>query len=101
MTTRDNTSSILLVILLIVTFPIWFAIGAALFGVVAGIFGALIGIVAAVFGACVAIIALPFKLIFGWGSWHLGHWGFPFWDGHTFFWVAAIIFVILLLKNRK
>lgn len=41
----------LIIVLLILSFPIWIGLVAALFGIIVGIFGALIGIIVA-FGAC-------------------------------------------------
>lgn len=46
----------LIIVLLILSFPIWIGLVAALFGILIGLFGALIGIIAA-FGAC-AVAAL-------------------------------------------
>ena len=41
----------LIIVLLVLSFPIWIGLVAALFGIIIGLFGALIGIIAA-FGAC-------------------------------------------------
>ena len=46
----------LIIVLLVLSFPIWIGLVAALFGILIGLFGALIGIIAA-FGAC-AVAAL-------------------------------------------
>jgi hypothetical protein len=100
MAARNDSSSthILMIILMIITFPIWFAVGAALFGLVAGIFGAMLGVFGAIFGGLMALIALPFKILFGW---HNGwHW-FPHFHFNAFVMIAAIIVVALIVKNRK
>ena len=88
-----------MVILLVITFPVWISIGAVLFGAVAGIFGAIIGVFGTVFGVLMAMVALPFKLLFGWphGGWH---W-FPHFHFNTCMMIAAIIIVALVIKNRK
>lgn len=103
MATRNASSSstILLAIVLIITFPIWFAVGAALFGVVVGLFGAAIGVIAAIFGALVAVIVLPFKFIFGWGHWGWHDWG-PFHHDHNGLWIIAFVIVVaLIVRGRK
>ena len=100
MTTRNASSSstVLLAIILIITFPIWFAVGAALFGVVIGLFGVVIGVIAAIFGGLIALIALPFKLLFGWHSgWH---W-FPHIHYNGFVMIALIIVAALIVRGRK
>lgn len=96
---NSGSSTLLVVILLAVTFPIWFAIIAALFGVIAGLFGAAIGVVAALFGICVAIIVLPFKLFFGWGD-HDFH--FPFFQtGNGFIILLLVIIAFALLQKSR
>ncbi len=99
MTARSQSSStsVLMIIILVITFPIWFAICAALFGVAIGLFGAAIGVVAALFGVIITIIVLPFKLIFGWG-----HWGwnwFPHFHGG--FWLITLVAVAALIVRGR
>ena len=84
-------------IVLVVTFPIWFAIGAALFGLIIGLFGAAIGIIAAIFGVCVAIIVLPFKLLSGWGD-HSFH--FPFFHTNNGFIILILIVIALIIIQQ-
>jgi hypothetical protein len=101
MATRSDSSSpnVLLAIILILTFPVWFSVGAALCGVVIGLFGAAIGVVAALFGVMVSLIALPFKLLFGWGhlSWHI----FPHFHHGGFILIALIIVAALMVRGRR
>jgi hypothetical protein len=87
-------STVLIIIILIFTFPIWFSVGAALFGVMAGIVGALIGVVGAVFGLLVAAIALPFKLIFGWGRCDMGF------DWHPAVWLLLLVVAAVLIRRK-
>jgi uncharacterized membrane protein len=86
----SGTSTLLVVVLLVITFPIWIAVLAALFGVV--------GIVAAIFGACIAMIAIPFKFFFGWGDFH-----FPFFQTGNGFVILLLLIVafVLVQKGRK
>ncbi len=97
--TTSSTSQVLLVILLVITFPVWFAAGAALLGVAAGLFGAVIGILGAIFGVFMTLLTLPFKILFGWS--HAGwHW-FPHLHFNAFVMIAVIIVVALIIKGKK
>ena len=48
MSARTSSSSqVLLIVLLVITFPLWFSVGAMVFGILAGVAGAMIGVIAA------------------------------------------------------
>ncbi len=106
MTTRsaNSTSSVLLLIILIFTFPLWFGIGAALFGVIIGLFAATFGVIVALFAAAIAIVALPFKLFFGWSNGDWDDWGWHFHIGphiNGFMILAIIVVIVLALRSRN
>jgi hypothetical protein len=85
---------VLIVLLIVFTFPIWIGIAGGLFGIIAGIFGAVFGIIAAVFGGVFAAVGG----IFGW----LFNWDWPF--GGLFNWnIFTILFVVIvvLLVSRS
>lgn len=72
MAKSTSASTVLIVILLVLTFPIWIGIAGGLFGLAMGLFGAAIGIIAALFGvfggilgAIVGVIGNLFSWIFG------------------------------------
>ena len=104
MAPRSQSSTILIVLILLITFPVWMAAGAVIFGILAGVFGAVIGIFAALVGVCVALIALPFKILFGIGSWGWNDWG---WHGifpvhyKGFFFIVLIVIALLIVQGRK
>lgn len=102
MSTRSSSgSTLLIVIILVLTFPVWIAIGGALIGVVAGLFGAMIGIVAALFAGVVALIALPFKILFGWGDWGWHGPGiFSGFHGNGYAWLVMVIIAALIISKR-
>ncbi len=92
--TRSN-SSLLLVLLIIFTFPIWIGIAGGLFGLIVGVFGACIGIIAGVLGAIFGAIGSVFG-IFDWFSFPHIHL-----SGFRFFLVVAIIFAIVMMSRSK
>ena len=97
---RSSSNTVLLVLILIITFPFWIAFGAAAFGIVAGLFGAAIGLVAAVFGIVLGVITLPFRLIFGWSD--CCDWSGFHVDGfNNYTLIAAVIIIGLLLTRRR
>jgi hypothetical protein len=94
----SSTSTVLIVLLVLLTFPLWIGLIGGLFGLVAGLFGAVIGIIAGVFGAVIGAIAS----VFGW----MFHWSAP-WDFHFGFWgmkvfiIVAIILAVVYLSRGK
>ena len=78
-----SSSTLLIVLLMIFTFPLWIGILGGLFGLVAGLFGAIVGLIAGLFGA-------TFGLFSCWPH-------FPF-SGAT---VIVLIFLIVLLSRSK
>lgn len=98
---RSSSSTILIILILVLTFPVWLTLGGVLFGVIAGLFGALIGVFGGLFGALIgglfALIALPFKILFGdWGY----HGPFHFGD-HTLTIIALIVLVALVMRRQR
>ncbi len=98
----NRSSSILIAIILVFTFPLWFGLGLGFIGLVIGLIGGAIGIVAGVFGAIIGVIAGIFKAIFhgvfGWGH----HWNFfPHIHFNGFVFFSIIIVVALLISKRK
>ena len=95
--TRSNTNSgttVLIVLLIIFTFPIWMGIAGGLFGLIGGLFGALIGIVAAVFGTVFGIFGSVIGGIFG-DAWPGSH------IGLNVFLAICLVFAILGLSKAK
>jgi hypothetical protein len=91
---KSSTSTVLVVLLLVFTFPIWIGIAAGLFGIIAGIFGAVIGIIAAIFGAIFGVIGGLFGWIFDWPS-------FTGWFHTPIFVIAAVAIVVLLITRKR
>lgn len=98
MQSKSSTSSILIVVLIIFTFPVWIGLIGGLFGIIAGVFGAVFGafgaILGGIFGAFGALLGGFFGWIFDWDCP-----GYGDWNGLT---IAIIILaVVLLSRSRK
>ena len=95
-------SAIVLAFVILITFPIWMALIAGGFGIVAGIFGAILGIIFGFFGALFGALGMAFNMLFG-GifSWDGPSIHFPHvhWNG---FGIAAIIIALaIVVRGRK
>jgi hypothetical protein len=96
--TRSTTSSgttILIILLIVFTFPIWIGIAGGLFGLIAGLFGAAIGIIAAVFGTVFGVFGAVVGGIFG-NWWPGSHFGI-----NVFLAVCLVLAIVGLSKARK
>ncbi len=95
----QRTPTVLLVLILIITFPFWIALAAVVFGLVVGIFGGIIGLIGGLFGGIFGLIGGIFGGIFGINSWHMG-WDWPHFhfNGYVFF---ALLIVAALVINKR
>src|ERR1700712_2691556 len=96
---QSSSSNLVIVLLLILTFPIWIGIFGALFGIGIGFFGAIAGIFAAVFGIFIAIITIPFKIFFGDGWWFDND-GFSLFGNHGLALIVFVVLVAFLVRRR-
>ena len=96
----SGTNTVLIIFMLLITFPIWVTLGGIMLGLAGGLIGVLVGVCAAIFGVFVALIALPFKILFGLGDWGYHDSFFHFGD-HTLFIIAMIILVALILRRQR
>jgi len=92
MQSKSSTSTVLVILLIVCTFPIWVGIAAGIFGLMAGLIGAVFGILAGVFGAVFGIVGSIFGGIFHWGGGF--HWNFL-----TILLIVGII--VLISRPRK
>ena len=96
-------ATILLVIIMLFTFPIWIGIAGGLFGLIFGLFGGMIGIIAGVLGAIIGMIAWVFKAIFGlFFGWH--HWDLhfhPFHFNHCFLAALMVVIIAVMVSKKK
>lgn len=93
MQSKSSTSTLLIVLLLVLTFPLWLGIAGGIFGLVAGLFGAVIGIFAGVIGAVFGVIGGIFGWVFDWHWPHFFHW--------NVFTIALIAIVVVLLTRSR
>lgn len=93
--TKNSSGTTVLIILLIVfTFPIWIGLAGGLFGLVAGLIGAVFGIIAAVFGAVFGVFGAVIGGIFG--GWPASHFGL-----NVFLAICLILAILALSKARR
>ena len=52
-----RTSSVLFLVLVVMTFPLWFGLGIGFFGLVIGLLGAMVGLAFGLIGALVGVFA--------------------------------------------
>ena len=92
MTTRSSSGSgLLIVILLIITFPFWLGILGGLFGLIAGAIGTVVGIIGTVIGAVFGGIGAVFGIFDWFPDFHI--------SGFRFFIVVAIIFAVVMMSR--
>jgi MFS family permease len=87
------------IVLLVLTFPIWIGIAGGLFGLIFGLiggfFGLIAGIIGGIFGAIGALFGAIFDVVFHpWHGWHGFHLS-PFW----FF--VGVVLIVLLVRSRR
>ena len=83
------TTTVLLVLILLITFPFWIALAAVVFGLVVGIFGGIIGLIGGIFGG-----------IFGFDSWHMG-WNWPHFHFNKYVFFALLIIAAIAINKRQ
>lgn len=94
--TRSNSGTTILIVLIVVfTFPIWVGIAGGLFGLIAGLFGAAIGIIGAVFGAVIGVFGAVISVLFG------GWWPDTHFSMNVFLAVCLVFAIVMLSKARK
>jgi len=98
MQNRNSTSTVLLVLILFFTFPIWIGLFGALFGIIMGLGGAIIGIIGGVFGAVIGVIGGVFGWIFDWDFHNPFHF---FWNVKLIAITMIVIFIILVTRAKK
>lgn len=99
MGSKNSSSSILIILLLVFTFPIWIGITGGLFGLIVGVFGAAIGVVVGVLGAIVGIFGAIFGWLFHWNF--QMHWPFAFFGSGFLFTMAVVLTIMLVTRSRK
>ena len=95
-TKTQNSTGILIIIIAILTFPIWIGLIGGLFGLVIGGIGGMIGLVAGAFGIVIGAIGSLVGGIFSWG-----HWGFDFGGGKFVVIMLVVLLIALAIRPRK
>ena len=95
MANRSESTNIIVVLLVILTFPLWFGILGGLFGIGAGLFSMVVGIFSAFFRVAAAIVQLPFRILFGWGD------GYSFFHFNGFTVLVILVLVAILIRRKN
>ncbi len=94
MQARSTSTTILMILILVLTAPIWLTVCGVFLGILGGIFGAIFGVFGAIFGGLMELITLPFRILFDWPDWH---WGFHF-PGRG---IMIVFFIALLIAVTR
>lgn len=96
---RSTSGTVLIILALVVTAPIWLTLGGVFIGVIGGVlgglFGAIFGILGGLLGAFFGIVTLPFKIIFGSGD---SDW---FFSDKALLVIVLVIIVAALFRRRN
>jgi hypothetical protein len=100
-----RTSSALLIVILVLTFPLWFGLGIGLFGLIVGLMGGLVGLVFGLLGGLIGAIAWLikglFSLVFGWSYDSPFDMDVSFFDFNGWAIAAIVLLVILVVRSKK
>ncbi len=99
MSQRSHSSNLLLILILVITFPVWLVIGGVLVGVIAGILGVLMGVFGALLGGFFALLALPFNFLFG--GWGIHDGGILHFRDNKLTIIAIVILVALVVRRQR
>jgi hypothetical protein len=95
-----SSSTLLIVLLMLFTFPIWLGLAGGIFGLIAGLFGIIFGAIGGLFGVVFGAIGSAFGAIFhGVFGWH-GNW-LPHFHFNGFVALAFVIVVALIISKRS
>jgi hypothetical protein len=88
-------TTVIIVVLIVFTFPIWVEIAGGLFGLIIGLIGGVIGVIGGLVGAVG-------RMIGGLLSWGFHpHWPFGFFHVHTFAILLIAVVIVLISRSRK
>lgn len=94
--------TLLIVLIVIFTFPLWIGLGAGLIGMIAGLFAGLVGLIIGLIGAIIGIFAALFDALFGWDlSDHHYTLGSTYMNGYVWFALLLVIAFIITRKNKN
>ena len=96
---EENSVRTVVIVLLVLTFPIWIGIAGGIiglvFGLIGGAFGLVAGLIGGIFGMIGAVIGGIFDFIFH--PWH----GFHFHHFNGFWFLIGVIVIIALVRSRR
>jgi hypothetical protein len=98
-----RTSSVLFLVLVVMTFPLWFGLGIGFFGLVIGLLGAMVGLAFGLIGALVGVFAWVINglisIISGRPFDSSLSFDFDFFPDHV--WTLAVVVVLVIWLTRR
>lgn len=98
-----RTSSVLFLVMVVITFPLWFGLGMGFFGLVIGLLGAMVGLAFGLIGALVGVFAWVinsfFSIVLGRPFDSSLSFDFDFLYDHV--WTLAVVVVLVILLTRR
>lgn len=100
-----RTSSALFIIILVLTFPLWFGLGIGLFGLLVGLLGGMVGLIFGLIGGLIGAVAWVikgfFSLLFGWAYASPFDFDGDFFDFNGWAVAAVVLLIVLISRNKK
>lgn len=100
-----RTSSALFIVVLVLTFPLWFGLGIGLLGLIIGLLGGMVGLVFGLIGGLIGAVAWAikgvFSLLFGWSYESPFHFNVDFFEFNGWAVAALVLLIVLIARNKK
>ena len=94
-------TTILIVIVCLMLFPVAIGIIGAVFGIIGGVAGGIFGLVTGIFGAMIGAVGAIFGLLFGWIDFDYWNCSFNFFDGDVIAAIILVLAIVLAARSRN
>lgn len=102
-------TTVLIVIICVLLFPVAIGIVGGIFGLIGGVIGGIFGFIGGLFGLIVGAVASVFGAIFGLFGWMFNghdHWGcwdcsFSFFDGEVLAAAVLVLVIVMITRSKR